>query len=236
MSAPSNVANRGLRGLMDSTIGAKIVMAGTGFVLVGFVVQHMVANLQIYLGPDALNSYAHGLKSLGGGGVVWAGRAFLLACLGLHVVAAVRLSDRNNKARPSRYAIQRFRTATYASRFMLLTGLVALFFIIYHILHFTGGVVHSEYFGGVDAQSRHDVWSMVVRSFQRPAIAFAYIAANVALAVHLSHSVTSMFATLGLNVGRYKPLIERLGPAVATLVLVGNLSFPIAVLAGLVHL
>jgi hypothetical protein len=80
MSAPSNLA---ARGLFNSTIGAKIVMALTGFVLVGFVVQHMVANLQLYAGPDALNSYAAGLKGLGGGSVVWLGRAFLLACLGL---------------------------------------------------------------------------------------------------------------------------------------------------------
>jgi hypothetical protein len=84
MSAPSNLA---ARGLFNSTIGAKIVMALTGFVLVGFVVQHMVANLQLYAGPDALNSYAAGLKGLGGGSVVWLGRAFLLACLGLHVAA-----------------------------------------------------------------------------------------------------------------------------------------------------
>ena len=237
MSAPSNVAtNQGLRGLMNSTIGAKIVMVATGFVLVGFVVQHMVANLQIYAGPDALNGYAHGLKHLAGGGVVWVGRAFLLACIGLHIAAAARLTDRNNKARPSRYAVQRFRTTSYAARFMFMTGVVTLFFLVYHLLHFTGGVAHAEFFGGVDAQGRHDVWTMVVRSFQQPLIAFAYVAANVALAIHLSHSVTSMFSTLGLNVGRYKPVIDRVGPAVATLVLVGNLSFPIAVLAGLVHL
>jgi succinate dehydrogenase / fumarate reductase cytochrome b subunit len=233
MSAPSNLA---ARGLFNSTIGAKIVMALTGFVLVGFVVQHMVANLQLYAGPDALNSYAAGLKGLGGGSVVWLGRAFLLACLGLHVAAAIKLGNRNRAARPARYAVQRFRQTTYAARFMLLTGFVVLFFIAYHIAHFTVGVVQPESFSVVDAAGRHDVWRMVVTGFRDPLTATLYVIANVAVAVHLSHSVTSMFATLGLSVGRYKPMIERIGPAVALVVLLGNISFPLTVLLGLVHL
>ncbi|MCB9701464.1 MAG: succinate dehydrogenase cytochrome b subunit [Myxococcales bacterium] len=237
MSAPKKTAKRGLAGLMDSTIGAKILMALTGFVLVGFVVQHMVMNLQLYAGPEALNSYAHNLKHMMGGGFVWGGRAFLLACIAIHIQMAMKLTNRNRDARPQRYAAgQRTQVTSYAAQFMALTGVVILLFVIYHLLHFTGGVVQPDNFHVLDAEGRHDVWRMVVTSFKDPATSIAYIVANIALAFHLSHSVTSMFATLGLQSGRYRPILAKVGPAIAAFVLLGNLSFPISVLAGLVHI
>ena len=237
MSAPSQPAKRGISGLMNSTIGAKITRALTGFILVGFVVQHMVMNLQLFAGPEALNAYAYNLKGMLGGGLVWVARAFLLGCIVLHIAAAMRLSARNRAARPSRYiAGLKMQKTSYAARFMLGTGIVTLLFIIYHLLHFTGGVIQPENFHVVDSEGRHDVWRMVVTSFKNPVIAISYVVANIALAFHLSHSVTSMFATLGLQSGRYRPLIDKIGPAVATLVLLGNVAMAVSVLAGLIHI
>jgi len=237
MSAPSQPAKRGISGLMNSTIGAKFTMALTGIVLVGFVVQHMVFNLQLFAGPDALNAYAYNLKGMLGGGLVWGGRAFLLACIGLHIMSAMRLSARNRAARPSRYAAGlKTQKTSYAAKFMLGTGIVTLLFIVYHILHFTGGVVQPENFHFVDGEGRHDVWRMVVTSFKNPAVAISYVVANIALAFHLSHSVTSMFATLGLQSGRYRPMIDKIGPAVATVILLGNVAMAVSVIAGLIHI
>lgn len=233
----ANQARRGLSALMNSTIGAKIGMAVSGVVLVGFVVQHMVFNLQLFLGPEALNSYAYGLKHLAGGAFVWGGRAFLLAMLVLHVSTAIRLKARNQAARPQPYAAgQRFLATSYAARFMLLTGVVVLLFLFAHYLHFTFGVIQPENFHVVDAQGRYDVWRMVVQGFRVPLVAIAYVLANVALAFHLSHSVTSMFETLGLRAGRYRGAIDMVGPGVALFVFAGNFAMPVAVLAGLVHL
>lgn len=233
----ANQPRRGLGALMNSTIGAKIGMAASGFVLVGFVVQHMVFNLQLFLGPEALNSYAYNLKHLAGGAFVWGGRAFLLAMLALHIATAIRLKARNQAARPVPYAAgQRLLATSYAARFMLFTGVVILLFLTYHLLHFTIGGVMPENFHVVDAQGRHDVWRMVVQGFRVPAVAISYVVANIALAFHLSHSVTSMFETLGLRAGRYRNAVDMVGPAVSLFVFAGNFAMPVAVLAGLVHL
>ena len=237
MSAPSQPAKRGISGLLNSTIGAKIAMALTGFVLVGFVVQHMVFNLQLFAGPEALNAYAYNLKSMLGGNFVWAGRAFLLGCIVLHIVTAMRLSALNRAARPNRYAAGlKTQTTSYAAKFMLGTGIVTLLFLVYHILHFTGGVIEPNNFHIVDSEGRHDIWRVVVTSFKNPVVAVTYVVANIALAFHLSHSVTSMFATLGLQSGRYRPLIAKIGPAVATVILIGNVAMAVSVIAGLIHI
>ncbi|MCY1006085.1 succinate dehydrogenase cytochrome b subunit [Nannocystis pusilla] len=245
--------------LARSSIGAKIVMATTGVILVGFLVVHMLGNLQIYLGPDTMNHYAQTLK--GTPALLWGVRAVLLVSLVLHVLAAVRLKGLNNAARPQAYAVpRRYRVTSSAARFMLLSGLVVLAFIVYHLLHFTVGATNPADFNlhevlDVATQTwvrndneqliaklppelvRHDVYSMFVRGFQNPLIAGTYIVAQLLLAMHLSHAVASMLHTLGLSKGTAER--ERninIGRAVAAVIVLGNLSFPIAVQAGLVHL
>jgi succinate dehydrogenase / fumarate reductase cytochrome b subunit len=248
-----------LRRLLTSTIGAKIVMAVTGVVLVGFLVVHMLGNLQVYLGPDAFNHYAQSLKAMMP--LVWLVRLTLLGALVLHVAAAVRLKRLNTLARPQAYAApRRWRVTTPAARWMLFSGVVVLAFIVYHILHFTVGAVHAEHFGfhevlDVATQTwhreanaeiaeklpahlvRHDVYSMFVRSFLHPAVAGAYVVAQLLLGLHLSHAVASMLHTLGLSKGAAaRARNEWLGRGVAALIVIPNVFFPIAVQAGIVHL
>lgn len=245
--------------LARSSLGAKIVMAVTGVILVGFLVVHMLGNLQVYLGPDALNHYGQTLK--GTPALLWGVRAALLVSLVLHILAALRVKKLNTEARPQAYAVpRRYRVTSTPARFMLLSGLVVLAFIVYHLLHFTIGVAHSEHFHlhevlDVATQTwvrndnaallaklppqmvRHDVYSMFVRSFQHPAIAVTYIVAQLLLAMHLSHAVASMLHTLGLSKGTAaRDRNIAVGRAIAAVVVLGNLSFPIAVQAGLVHL
>ena len=245
--------------LMNSTIGAKIIMATTGAILVGFLIVHMAGNLNVYGGPDAMNHYAQSLKSMPP--LVWLVRITLLVALIGHVASAMKLKRINTSARPVAYATpRRYRVTTPAARYMLMSGLVILAFAVYHLLHFTVGAVHTENFHlyetlDVATQTwvrtenqqlidklaptlvRHDVFSMFVRGFQHPLIAGAYVLAQILLAMHLSHAVSSMLHTLGLSKGTAaRARNDAIGRAIALLIFLPNLSFPIAVQAGLIHL
>lgn len=216
-----------------SSIGAKILVALTGFALFAFVLQHMIANLQIFAGQEAVNSYAHALKSKTW--LVWPARCALALAAIIHVVMTVRLRRMNAHARPVKYAVNNTAVASKASRTMILTGLVVLAFVVYHLLHFTLGVTHPQEFHLTDNQGRHDVFTMFVNGFKHIELSVAYIVAMLCLWPHLAHGVSSMFQTLGINHPKYNWLITKLGPAFATLIVVGNIAMPIAVLAGAIH-
>jgi hypothetical protein len=127
-----------------STVGKKIVMAVTGLIGVGFVVGHMLGNLQVFLGPAKFNAYSHFLRSLGE--LLWLVRAVLLAAVVLHVVAAVQLSRRRLVARPVGYKRGSEReVSTFASRTIRWGGALLLVFIVFHILHFTTRSIFRDY-------------------------------------------------------------------------------------------
>ena len=217
-----------------SSIGAKVTMAVTGVLVFGFVLGHMIGNLQIYLGQDAYNSYAHFLQSKPA--LVWVVRIGMLGALALHALSGIRLVRLNRAARPQAYVMKKTAKTTLFAKTMPLTGLVIMTFVVYHLLHFTAGVTHPELHALVDAQGRHDVYSAFVASFQDPLVAGAYIVAMVLLGFHLAHGVSSLFQTLGINHPRYNPIIRLIGPAFGALVVIGNASMPIAVLLGFITL
>lgn len=218
---------------LKSSIGAKHVMALTGLMLVGFVLIHMIGNLQIFAGQEAINSYAANLKALGP--ILWIARAGLVVAALLHVGSAIRIVSMNRAARPVRYKLLKPDASTFASRTMVWSGLIVMAFLVFHLLHFTlGGGPLGAQFNLIDSFGRHDVYNMVVLSFQIPVVAISYVFAILLLCLHLSHGVTSVFQTMGLNHPKYNGLFHLAGPAFATLVLIGNCSMPIACLAGLV--
>lgn len=217
-----------------SSIGAKYLMALTGLVLFGFVLGHMLGNLQIFLGQDAYNSYAHTLKHTPL--LLWGTRVVLLVSVLLHIVSGLRLAALNKAARPVQYAQKRWVKASFSSRTMALSGLTLLAFIIYHLLHFTVGVTDPEHYHLVDAVGRHDAYSMFVFGFQNVTVAISYIAAMLLLAMHLNHGASSMFQSLGLNHSRYNSLYRKIGPVFAVVIAIGNIAMPVAVLAGLISL
>ena len=221
-----------LRGL-SSTVGIKFLVAVTGLIWVLFVTVHMLGNLQIYLGPEAINSYAAFLKS--NPGPLWVARFGLLAALVIHVWGITKLSLANRKARPTPYAVKKTVRSTFSSRTMVMSGLVLLSFVIYHLLHFTMGVTHPEHFHLEDAVGRHDVYSMTVLGFQQPIVSIAYIVATLLLGLHLSHGVASLFQTMGLSRPWIAPLIERLGLVVTVIVVIGNVMIPLSALFGLIE-
>lgn len=216
-----------------SSIGAKVVMAISGGAILLFVLVHMAGNLQIYMGQDAYNAYAYFLKSKPA--LVWTARLGLLVMVSLHVASGLRLALLNRAARPQAYAVRRYTRATWSSRSMAISGLCVLSFIVYHLLHFTLGVTDPANYHLVDSAGRHDVFTMFVRGFQQPAVAISYMVAMVLLGLHLEHGASSMFQTLGLNHARYNRVIGKIGPALATLIVLGNVSMPAAVLLGIIH-
>ena len=207
-------------------------MAVTGGALFLFVIGHMLGNLQIFLGADAINRYGHFLQSTPE--ILWPARIGLLACVILHIVSAVKLSAENKAARPVAYATSTAPVAaTYASRTMLMSGLIIAAFIIYHLLHFTAqipGINFTQDFRTLhDAQQRHDIFRMMVLGFSQPLVSGFYILAMALLCLHLSHGVSAMFQSLGLKCACCPCLPKCLAKGAALVIFLGNSSIPVAI-------
>lgn len=201
-------------------------MAVSGCILFLFVVGHLIGNLQIYEGPDQLNRYAVLLRTEPP--LLWAVRIVLLAMLLLHIWSSVQLAARNISARPERYVEKKATGSSYASRTMYWSGPIILAFVIYHLLDFTFGKVNPHFEPG-------NVYGNVVASFQVIPVAAFYIIAMLLLCLHLYHGLWSMFQSLGIAHPRWTPLLRRSAAVVAMLIAAGNISIPVAVLAGLVR-
>jgi succinate dehydrogenase / fumarate reductase cytochrome b subunit len=212
---------------LGTSIGRKIVMAVTGVILFLFVLGHMIGNLQVYLGPEALNHYAVFLRQFLHGAGIWVVRAVMLAAVSLHIWAATSLTLESWRARPAGYRVQRWKESTYASRTMRWGGVIILLFVIYHLLHFTTGTVHPQFIEG-------DVYHNFVTGFQSVPVSLFYIFAMIALGLHLRHGVWSMFQTLGVSHPRYIRMAHAAAWIFAIVIVAGNISFPLAVLAGIV--
>jgi len=215
-----------------SSIGRKYIVAITGVILIGFIIGHLLGNLQIFIGPDAVNQYAVSLRNLGP--LLWAVRIFLLVAVVLHIYFTIRLAIDNRAARPQAYARKDHVKATFASRTMALSGLLVLAFILYHLAHFTFLVVNPQYAELHDAQGRHDVFSMMVYGFQNPIVSTFYVIAMFLLTLHLTHGTSSFFQSLGLNDKTLTPKLAWGGRVFAWLIFAGYTSIPVAVLLGLV--
>jgi succinate dehydrogenase / fumarate reductase, cytochrome b subunit len=209
-----------------SAVGKKALMAITGLVLFGFVFVHMLGNLQLYTGSEALNHYAKLLQSTKG--LLWTARIVLLASVTIHAVAGIQLWMRKRSARPIDYYVKENIQGSAPSRTMIWTGLVLLAFVVFHLLHFTTGDLHPDF-------KHDDVFRNVVVGFQQAGAAVFYMVCMVALGMHLWHGVYSVFNSLGLTHPRYTPGVRRAAATIATLIALGNISMPIAVLAGLVR-
>lgn len=225
--------------VLGSSLGKKYVMAVTGLALFGFVIVHMLGNLQIFLPSadgtlrgDALNSYAHKLKSLPG--LLWTFRIGLLVLVVIHVATAIRLSIENKKARGAvGYDKPAAAGASYASRTMIWSGLILLSFIIYHLLHFTVAAFNPDYLEYRTPEGDHNVYKMVVMGFKNPLVSGFYILSMGLLCMHLSHGVKSMLQSVGITRARWEGSIDVFAKTAAWIIFIGNSSIPLAVLLGL---
>jgi succinate dehydrogenase / fumarate reductase cytochrome b subunit len=221
--------------IFKSSLGKKYVMAFSGLVMFLFVIGHLAGNLQIFLGPEAINRYGHFLQS--NPELIWPARLFLLLMLVLHVWAAVKLSAENKAARPVAYANWQPAGASYASRTMLMSGIIIFVFIVYHLLHYT---VQWEYINGThqnfvdfhDPAKRHDIFKMMVVGFSNVWVAGFYILGMALLCLHLSHGTSSMFQSLGWKNEAYGPFLDKSARVLAVLIFLGYSSIPAAILFG----
>lgn len=220
-------------GFYRSAVGKKYVMAITGIIGLGFVFGHMFGNLKMYFGQEDFDHYAEFLRDLfypilPHTWFLWGLRIVLIAALIVHVHAATTLTIMNRRARPVRYQSQRdYVAATFASRSMRYTGIIVALFIVWHLADLTWGWANPDFVRGA-------AYENVVASFERVPVSIWYIVANLALGVHLWHGAWSIFQSLGWNRPRFNAW-RRWFAWGFTIVVVGvNISFPIAVLTGIV--
>jgi succinate dehydrogenase / fumarate reductase cytochrome b subunit len=203
-------------------------MAATGVILFGFVVGHMIGNLQAFEGAAKLNAYGHFLRSIPE--VLYAVRAVLLLAVGLHIWAATGLALKNYSARPTGYAVKKNISSTYASRTMYWSGPILLAFIIFHLLHLTAGVIRP---GGSFEEG--DVYGNLVAGFSVWYVSAWYIFSMILLGLHLRHGVWSMFQSLGFSHPRHTPVLKAVALIFALVVAGGFISIPLSVLTGIIH-
>ena len=210
-------------------------MAITGLLLSAFLVVHLIGNLQVFIGQEQLNAYAHTLQSLGA--IKWLFRLALLVFILVHIWEGVVTWWQNKQSRPVSYAKEDTIEASLASRTMIYTGLAIFLFVVYHLLHFTLIVTNPSYATlPPDAAGNFDAYKMIILGFQNPLISGVYIVAMFLMANHLSHSLSSMFQTMGLNNDRFMPKLKFYCSLVAWLIFLGYISIPVAVLLRLVNL
>jgi len=219
--------------LWSTMVGKKVAMAVTGIVLVGFVIAHMLGNLKIFLGAEAIDAYAVFLRTMGEPlfpyrALLWGVRIVLLACVALHITAAVQLTRMNWAARPQAYDTKDSIATTYAARTMRWSAVILVLFVVYHLLHLTAGVVGFQPGAFRDLSVYHNV----VAGFSVWYVSLFYIIAMACLCLHLDHGIWSLLQTLGWNSARTTSTLRRLSRGVALVVFVGFISVPGAVLAG----
>ncbi len=224
--------------LYSTAVGKKYAMAISGIAMMGFVLFHMIGNLKMYLGAEALDHYAEFLQMLlypilPKNVMLWILRGGLISMLLLHLHAAWSLTQLNRHARPVKYQSARdYQVAKFASRTMRWTGIIVLAYLVWHLLDFTFGTVNAV---GTDSTFvRGEVYNNVVRSLDRPVVALFYVIANILLGIHLFHGAWSIFQSMGWNNPRFNNWRRGFATGFATIIVVGNVSFPIAVIAGIV--
>lgn len=223
------------------SVYAKLIMALTGAIFAAFVLVHMIGNMKIYQGPEAFNSYAHWLRVafypvLPYEGLLWIMRVVLLAALVAHVYCALLLRKRGATSR-GRWKRRGLGLDVFAARTMMVSGVVLLLFIIFHILDLTLGVPPAgpEGFEHATHEASY-AYANLVASFSRWPVALFYIIAMGCLALHLAHGVVSAVVDFGVGLRpRVFSALAGLGLLFGLVVALGNISIPVAVLTGVLQ-
>lgn len=214
-----------------SSVGAKVLMALTGLLMWGFLIGHLLGNLQVFL-PAAeggylgqqMNDYAYFLKTTPS--LLWGTRVALLLSIVLHAAFGIRLSRLNRAARGRSYDRWTPRASTVASRYMVLSGLIIFSFVVFHLAHFTLGYVDPAGFAVKDQAGHHDVYGMMWAAFRHPGIVVFYVVGMALLFMHLFHGSVSLFQSVGLRSTAWTPVIALVAKAIVFGLLVGFAAIP----------
>lgn len=235
-------------------------MALSGLVLSLFVLGHMLGNLQIFGDPYLINAYGYKLQNLPYG-LLWVVRLFLLFCVAAHIWAAITLKIQNKKARPEEYQSNATVQASLASRTMILSGLIILFFLVFHLLHYTVRSVPGHKYNQsivanngmeypaevllvkdgktkIDSYGQpihvHNVHDMMVAGFSYPLISIFYVIGTYLLCMHLSHGVSSMFQSVGLRNETWRYRLDTIARIYGWVTFLGYASIPLSIWFGIV--
>jgi len=218
-----------------SIIGKKIFLGFSGMVLLGFILGHLLGNLSVFAGEDAINSYAYFLHS--NKALLYTARIFLLFMLTVHIYFSVSLTVANNAAREKDYLCKQNLSSTFSSRTMIYSGLLILAFIIFHLLHFTLGKINPEFYGILDEKNRINVYYMIVKNFGFPIIAFIYTIAMLCLGLHLSHAFFSVCQTFSIiNTHKSIHKARNLSTIISLLIILGYLSIPVSIFFNIISI
>ena len=219
--------------MWNSTISLKIIVAISGVVLLLFVVGHMVGNLQVFLGPAVFNAYGEKLRMFPS--LLWVVRTVIAAFAIVHITFTLRLALLNTAARPVAYARKQAVRATVASRTIVMSGLMILAFVVYHLAHYTWKITNPQYQSLKDAHNNPDIYAMVIAGFSNPLIALTYVFAMLVLGYHLSHGIASVFQTAGWATTNTLPKYEWASRIIAFVLIAGYISIPVSILLGIVR-
>jgi succinate dehydrogenase / fumarate reductase cytochrome b subunit len=220
--------------LTQSSVGRKIIMAVTGIVLVGFVCVHLLGNSSMFIGADAINAYAQKLHSLGP--FVWVFRLIMLVAFALHIAFGIQLTLENKAATPeANVQVKRLKTG-FGAETMIVSGLVMLAFVIYHLLHFTVRVTNPEIYVPLGGDGMVDVYFMVVNGFKSVLPVIVYLAGMLFLFLHVSHGFQSLFQTLGLSNDKSLPATGMVSKLVGYVLLLGYIAIPLSIVFGYIKL
>lgn len=233
-----NALTRCLETYWSSSIGKKLVVAITGVVLVLFLAGHLMGNLVVFLGPEPFNAYAYFLHHMLHGMGIWLFRVVMLGMVAAHIAATIALTVQNRAARKA-YECQTTIQASVSSRYMIVSGLTILAFVIYHMLHFTARIGnqyntldrYKTTLHGVEGEV-HNAWLMVIDGFSWGPATLFYVIAMTLLCSHLSHGVGSMFQTLGFRSKKAASLVQQISIGYSLVIWLGFISIPLAIYFG----
>jgi len=210
----------------ESTIGKKAIMAVSGLILFGFLIAHMLGNLQIFLGSQVMDHYAETLH--GNPALLWTARTVLLISVLLHIWSSIQLTMIKKEARPVAYVKRANVVSSWASRSMMLSGPIIAAFVVFHLLHLTTGTIHPNF---VELHA----YENLVTGFAVVPFAIVYIVVMILIGFHLNHGIWSLFQSLGFSHPRYTPMIKKFAAVFSWILIAGFISVPVAVLTGLVR-
>jgi succinate dehydrogenase / fumarate reductase cytochrome b subunit len=221
--------NNKIQAISDySIIGKKIFLGFSGMVLLGFIVGHLLGNLSVFAGEDAINSYAYFLHN--NKVLLYTARVFLLFMLIVHIYFSFSLTFANHAAREKDYTCKQNLSSTFASRTMIYSGVMILVFIVFHLLHFTLGKIKPEFYGILDEQNRINVYYMLVQNFANPIIGLIYIFSMLCLGLHLSHAFFSVCQTFSIiNTHESIHKARNLSIIASLIIIVGYISIPVTI-------
>ncbi len=213
---------------LNSSIGKKFIMAITGLSLIIFLVIHLLNNLLLFGGPEIFNKNVEQLDSIKP--IIRVIEIILLLIFVFHIYNALKLYFENKKAKPQKYVINASsENSTFYSRYMTVTGIIILAFLIFHLATFWVTFNFGAHSNGT-AISFYDI---VQKAFTNPLISIFYFVTMIFLGIHLNHAFQSAFQSLGWRHEKYTPIIEKIGTVIALLMMLGFASIPLFFYLGL---